>query len=371
MAAVANAFRRVYGRKDIIVRTSLNFRGRTALATCAAAIAFGASLALATGPALAEGEIYAGKTVRMVVGSGVGGGYDIYARILARYLEKTLPGKPTFVTQNMEGAASLTATNWAYKIAPKDGTVILATANALLLEPLYGNKAAEYETTKFEWVGSIGKQQQVCVTWHASKAKTIADVQAQEFTVSATGASGGPAIWPRILNAMIGTKFKVIGGYTTGDSRLAVERGEVDGICGLAWSTLKTSDPRWVKEKLVNVLVQMGVKPQPGLENVPLVYNMVKSDDDRRLLELIFIPDEMGRPYAMPPGTPAQNVAAVRTAFDAVMRDKEFLAETVGRGLEVDPLSGLEMASLLQKAFATPRPMVEKASALLGREPPK
>ena len=253
-----------------------------------------ATVTLLTGRAEAQSEIYGGKTVRMVVGSGAGGGYDIYARLLTRYLERLLPGKPGVIVQNMEGAASLTATNWAYKIAPKDGTVILATANAVLLEPLYGNKAADYDTTKFEWIGSIGKQQQVCVTWHESKIKTIADAQAAEVTVSATGVSGGPFFWPRILNAMVGTKFKVIGGYTTANSRLAVERGEVDGICGLAWSTLKTSDPRWVNDKLVNVLVQMGTKAQPGLESVPLVYTMVKTDEERTLLKLIFVPDEMG-----------------------------------------------------------------------------
>lgn len=323
--------------------------------------------ALAPVAAYAQGDLYRGKTIRIVVGSGVGGGYDIYARLLARYLEKTLPGKPSIITQNMEGAASLTATNWAYKIAPKDGTVILATANALLLEPLYGNKAAEFDTTKFDWIGSIGKQQQVCVTWIDSPAKTIADVQAKEFTVSATGATGGPAIWPRVLNAMIGTKFKVIGGYTTGDSRLAVERREVDGICGLAWSTLKTSDPRWIKENRINVLIQMGTAPQPDLPKVPLLYDMVKNDEDKAVLRLIFVPDEMGRPYAMPPGTPAPYVTAVRAAFDQIMKDPEFLAETAARGLEVDPVSGVEMQRMLSEAFAAPKERIDRASAFIGR----
>lgn len=322
-------------------------------------------------PAAAQSDLYKGKTLRVVVGSGVGGGYDIYARLLARHLEKALPGQPTIVTQNMEGAASLTATNWAYRIAPKDGTVVLATANALLLEPLYGNTAADYDTTKFEWIGSIGKQQQVCVTWHTSSIKTIEDALARETIVSATGAAGGPAIWPRIINQMMNAKFKVIGGYSTSASRLAVERGEVDGICGLAWSTLKTSDPRWIKEKLINVLLQMGTKAQPDLPQVPLLYERVKSDEDRATLRLIFVPDEMGRPYLMPPGTPPQYVAAMREAFDAIMRDPAFRAETEGRGLEVDPVSGVEMARMLAEAAASPRAIVERASALLGRPPPK
>jgi tripartite-type tricarboxylate transporter receptor subunit TctC len=331
------------------------------------AVAFTAVLASSRAHAQAPADLYRGKTVRMVVGSGAGGGYDIYARILSKYLEKALPGKPSIVTQNMEGAASLTATNWAYRIAPKDGTVILATANALLLEPLYGNKAADFDTTKFEWVGSIGKQQQVCVTWIDSAAKTIADVQAREFTVSATGATGGPAIWPRVLNAMIGTKFKVIGGYTTGDSRLAVERREVDGICGLAWSTLKTSDPRWIRENKINVLIQMGTRPQPDLPTVPLLYDMVKNEEDKAVLRLIFVPDEMGRPFAMPPGTPEPFVAAVRAAFDQIIKDPEFLTETTARGLEVDPLSGLEMQRLLKEAFTAPKARVDRAAEFIGR----
>jgi tripartite-type tricarboxylate transporter receptor subunit TctC len=336
--------------------------GRTLLALACAI----PSCALAA-PAIAQDDLYKGKTLRIVVGSGAGGGYDIYARLLARYLDKALPGTPSIVVQNMEGAASLTATNWAFRIAPKDGTVILATANAVLLEPLYGNTAADFETTKFEWVGSIGKQQQVCVTWHTSKAKTIADVLAAEVTVSATGATGGPAIWPRILNQMIGTRFKVIGGYSTSASRLAVERGEVDGICGLAWSTLKTADPRWVSDKLINVLVQMGVKAQPELPGVPLLYDMVRSEEDKATLRLVFVPDEMGRPFGMPPGTPPQHVAVVRAAFRKIMTDAEFKAETAKRGLEVDPVWGEDMKRMLDEAHAAPPAIIAKATELIGR----
>ncbi len=334
------------------------------------AVAFGI---LSSVPASAQtpGDLYKGRTVRLVVGSGVGGGYDIYARVFAPHLARALPGQPNVIVQNMEGAASLTATNWAYRIAPKDGSVIVATANALLLDPLFGNTAADFETTKFEWIGSIGKQQQVCVAWHTSKIKTIADAQAQEAIVSATGASGGPAIWPRIANAMIGTRFKVIGGYATGASRLAVERGEVDGICGLAWSTLKTSDPRWINEKLITVLLQMGTVRQSALPDVPLLYDMVKSEEDRATLRLIFVPDEMGRPYLMPPGTSAPHVEAVRAAFRAVMADPAFRSETQARGLEVDPIQGEDMARTLADAIAAPRDIVERAAALLGRVPVK
>lgn len=337
-------------------------------------LAWAAAIALlASVPAAAQtqGDLYKGKTVRLVVGTGVGGGYDIYARLFAPHLAKRLPGQPNVIVQNMEGAASITATNWAYRIAPKDGSVILATANALLFDPLFGNTAADFETTNFEWIGSIGKQQQVCVAWHSSKIKTIADVQAQEMTVSATGTSGGPAIWPRIANAMIGTRFKVIGGYSTGASRLAVERGEVDGICGLAWSTLKTADPRWIQDKLITVLMQMGTVRQAELPDVPLLYDMVRSEEDRATLRLIFVPDEMGRPYLMPPGTSAPHVAAVREAFRAVMTDPVFKAEAASRGLEIDPIQGEDMARTLADAVGAPRAVVERAAALLWRAPQK
>lgn len=311
-------------------------------------------------------EPYKGKQIRMVVGSGAGGGYDAYARALARFLPKYIPGSPSVITQNMPGASGMAATNWGYAVAPKDGTVIVSTYNALLLEPLFGNKAAEYDALKYEWVGSISKQQQICMTWHTSPVKTIEQAREREVIVSATGSTGNSFTLPKVVNAMLNTRFKVIGGYSTTEARLAVERGESEGICGLSWSTLKASNPDWVNNKRLNVLLQTGTTAQAELPNVPLLYNAVSKPEDKLLLDLLFVPEDMGRPFVMPPGSPKEMVTTIRRAFDAVMKDPGFIAEAEKSMLEIDPVRGEEMQQLLQRAYATPKPIVEKAAELLG-----
>lgn len=320
--------------------------------------------------ALAQAELYKDKTVRMVIAGGAGGGYDLYARLLSQYMAQHIPGAPTIVNQNMPGAAGITATNWAAKIAPKDGTVIVATYHVLLLEPLFGNSTADYDPTQFEWLGSVGKQQNICITWHTSQVKTIQHAREREVTVSSTGTSGHTTLIPRVLNTILGTKFKVIGGYQTAESRLAVERGEVDGICGLSWTTLKTASPAWVKENRMNLLVQTGARPMKDLPNVPLLVDFVKSPDDRQVLNLIAAPDDMGRPFLMPPGTPKPMVAILRKAFDATVTDKAFLDDAAKRQMEVDPLTGEEMEKSLKAAYATPKTMVARAVALMRGDGP-
>ena len=264
-----------------------------------------AIVALAAGigdaPAQPAPAPYADKQIRMVIGAGAGGGYDTYARALARHLPRYIAGTPTIISQNMPGAAGMAATNWAYSIAPRDGTVILATYNSLLPEPLYGNPAARYDPLRFEPVGSISKQQNICATWHTSPIKTIEQAKTRELTVAATGATGDSATLPKILNAVAGTKFKVIAGYGTTEQRLAVERGEVDGVCGLSWSTLKASSADWVQNNRINVLVQTGVKAQADLPKVPLLVDLVTNAEDRKVIELLSFPQEMGRPFLMPP----------------------------------------------------------------------
>ena len=187
--------------------------------------------------------LYSGKQIRMVIANGAGGAYDIYARILALHLSRHIPGNPGIINQNMPLAAGMQATNWAYAVAPKDGTVILATYNSILAEPLYDNPAARYDPRKFEYIGSISKQQNVCATWHTNPVKTIAQVKTQEVIVTATGTASDSAILPRILNTVLGTRFKVVLGYSSSDSRLAVERGEADGVCGLSWSSSRSQAP--------------------------------------------------------------------------------------------------------------------------------
>jgi tripartite-type tricarboxylate transporter receptor subunit TctC len=319
------------------------------------------------GAALAQTASYQGKTVRMIIPSGAGGGYDTYARVLTAHLANHLPGKPTIVNQNMPGASGMIAINWsASDNAPKDGTVLVATYNALLIEPLFDNPQAKYDPRKFEWIGSIGKQQQICVTWHTNPIKTIEQAKEREVIVSSTGVTGNSATMPKMLNAMIGTKFKVVSGYTTAESRLAVERGEAEGVCGLSYSTLKASNPAWILNKSINVLVQTGSKAQQGLENVPLLINLVSDADTKKVLGLLSFPEDMGRPFYMPAGTPKEYVAIMRKAFDETLKDPAFLADAEKARLEIDPVAGVEMEKMIKAAFDTPKALVERASQFKG-----
>ncbi len=322
----------------------------------------------ATAFAQGANPVYRNKQIRMVIASGAGGGYDAYARILSRYLEKYIPGNPTIVNQNMPGASGMQAMNWAYAAAPKDGTVILATYNALLAEPLYGNPAVQYDTLKFEMIGSYSKQQNICVTWHTSPIKTIKHAQEREVIVSSTGATGNSATMPKILNAVLGTKFKLVLGYGTTEARLAVERGEAEGICGLSWSTLKASNPDWVQNKRINILVQTGAKPQADLPDVPVLLDLVANADDKKVVSFLSFPEEMGRPFVMPPGTPKAMVEAVRQGFDAALKDAQLKEESDKQMLEVDPVSGPEMERILNDAYALPKDLIKRAAQLSGVE---
>lgn len=310
--------------------------------------------------------LYKGKQVRLVISAGTGGGYDAYARVLARHIERHLPGQPTVVTQNMPGAAGMVATNWTYNVAPKDGTILLATYNALLPEPLFGNPSIQFDPLKFEWIGSIGKQQNICATWHTHPVKTIEQALGRDITVSSTGATGFSATMGLVLNALVGTRIKVVLGYATNEQRLAVERGESDGICGLSWSTLKASNPDWINNNRLNVLVQTGASPHSELPRVPLLVNLVRNDNDRKVVELISFSEDMGRPYVMPPGTPKELVIAMRRAFDATMRDPAFLEDARKAMQEVDPLTGEEMEQSLQRNYTAPKALVARAAQLLA-----
>jgi tripartite-type tricarboxylate transporter receptor subunit TctC len=344
-------------------RTGLPAKADYAVLVCVTTLGL-----LTCGDAAAQSPnaLYAGKQIRMVIASGAGGGYDAYGRTLARYMGKYIPGNPNIISQNMPGAAGITATNWTYSVAPKDGTVILATYNSLLAEPLFGNPAARYDPLKLESIGSISGQQNICATWHSSPIKTIEQAGTREVTVASTGATGNSATLPKILNAVLGTKFKVIIGYSTTEARLAVERGEVDGVCGLSWSTLKASNPDWVQNNRINILIQTGSKPQAGLTNVPLIVDLVSDLENKKVVELLAFAEEMGRPFMMPPDTPKEMVAVIRRAFDSTLKDPGFLADAEKTLLEVDPLTGEAMEQMLKRAYAMPKALVQKAAEFSG-----
>ncbi|HLH95116.1 MAG TPA: hypothetical protein VKW08_08355 [Xanthobacteraceae bacterium] len=307
-------------------------------------------------------EFFKTAQLSLYVGSGSGGGYDTIARLVARYMSRYLPGNPNFVIKNMPTAAGVAAANFIANSAPRDGSAILATQNASLLLPLYGSPVAHYDPRKFEWIGSTDKQQAVCTTWHTSPIRTLEDAEKRDVPVAATGVSAGPGVYPKILNAFFGTRFKVISGYDTGSMRLAVEKGEVEGLCGLAWQTFKVTSFDWIENKRLNVLVQLGLTPNPELPDVPMAINLLQSSQDRQVLELIVLPQEFGRPFLAPPGIPADRMALYRRAFQAALSDSDFRAESAAQHLGIDPLDDRQIQALLGRAYAVPKPIHDRAA---------
>ena len=330
-------------------------------ATTVIALASG-SLAFAQTPA----EFYKGKTVELVIGYGVGGGYDLYARVIARHLGKHIPGNPSVVPKNMAGAAGMRLANWLATAAPKDGTTLGAVSRAMAFEPLLGNKAAQYDGTKFNWIGSANDEVSVCVAWHTSGVTKIEDVLAGELAVGAAGVADDTYQFPAVLNGLLGTKFKMVTGYPSGaEINLAMERNEVQGRCGFPWSTVKATRWSWIDEKKINLLMQFSLAKHADLPRVPLVTDLARNDEERQVLKLIFGRQVMGRPYAAPPGVPQDRADALRQAFMATMADKDFLAEVDKATLEVTPVAGDKIESLILEMYRTPPAVAEKAAALV------
>lgn len=310
-------------------------------------------------------DFYSKKGLRMVVGSGAGGGYDTYTRAFARHYEKHLPGKPNIVVQNMPGASGIVATNWLYNQADRDGSVVLATYQALIDENLLGNKKAKFDVQKLNWLGSISKTHHLCVTWHTNPIKNIKQFIGKEANVSATGRAGNSATVPLLLNQSMGTKFKVIAGYSTTGSRLALERGEVDAICGLGLSTLRASNPDWFINKKINVIAQIGLKRHPEFPDVHNAIELV-NDQDKPVYEFFGVAQEMGRPYTAPPGIPADRLAALRASFMTTAKDEGFLQDMKKLRLSVEPLSGKQMEELIDKLYGYPQSVLNRVGQLLG-----
>jgi tripartite-type tricarboxylate transporter receptor subunit TctC len=344
---------------------------RKATAGRAACAAFLAAACVIPAVAVAEPveDFYRGKQIVLLVASGVGGGYDTYARAFARHVGAHIPGNPGIVPKNLPAAGGLAAANTLYSVSAKDGLTIAALTNGVAMDPLFGNPGARFDALKFNWIGSIGKLQNICATWFASPIRSIEAARSREVTVAGAGPTSNTVIVPNVLNALAGTKFKVVPGYEPGAGmNLAVERGEVEGVCGLSWSTIKASRPDWILGDKLHVLVQMAFDRLPELPNVPSALDLVSDSAARQVLELILSRQEMGRPLAAPPGVPAERVAALRAAFDATMRDGEFLAEAQRLRMELDPLTANEIGQILGRAYGAPTEVVRRAAALV--QPP-
>jgi tripartite-type tricarboxylate transporter receptor subunit TctC len=304
--------------------------------------------------------------VNVVIGYPPGAIYDVYGRIVARHIGKHLPGNPSVVVQNMPGAGSLRAANYLYSVAPKDGSTIGLFARGIAMQPLLDTQGVQFDAQKFNWIGSTSDEVSVVIASAAKPFKTIEDARAREMVVSASGSGADSVIFPYILNGVIGTKFKVITGYPgNADMLLAVERGEADGNAGTSWISLVSIKPDWVRDKKINVLLQIASKKHVDLGHVPLALDLARNDTDRKVLELIFSRQGMAYPFVAPPDVPAERVAGLRKAFDATMKDPEFLAEAKRQSLDINPVPGEEIAGIIRKVYASPSDIIARAKAVL------
>ncbi len=311
-------------------------------------------------------EFYKGKNVELYIGYSVGGAYDLYARVLARHIGKHIPGNPTIIPKNMEGAGSLRLANWLYNVGAKDGTVLATIGRGTGFDPLLGSKGAQFQADKFTWIGSANNEVSICVAWKGSGITKFEDAMSKELIVGGTGAAADTDQFPRILNGVLGTKFKIVFGYPGGnDITLAMERGEVKGRCGWSWSSVVATHKRWVDDKTITILVQLSLSKHPDLPDVPLVMDFAKTEEQKQIFKLIFARQVMGRPFVAPPGLPRDRADALRKAFDDTMKDAEFLADAVRTQLEITPVSGEEVEKLVTDLYQTPKPVADKAAEFI------
>lgn len=319
------------------------------------------ALAVSAAPALAD-DFYKGKQINWILSAGEGGGYSSYARAFAPFYEKHIPGGPNIVIQNMPGAGGIRASVFLANVAPKDGSTIGLVHSSVPFAPLYGLKGANFDPRQFNWIGSISQATAICVAWHTSGVRDWNDLFEKNYIVGGTGAGSQMETLPAMLNSLFGTKIKIVSGYKGGnDVYLAMERGEVSGRCGGLISSIRSTRPDWFPEKKVEVPIQIAFKRSRHLPDVPALAEVVKDQQKLKILRLILAPQEMDRPLLAPPGVPADRVAILRKAFDAAVADPAFLAEAKRQSLEVDPVSGEEVAQTVREAYDLPKDVVTAA----------
>jgi tripartite-type tricarboxylate transporter receptor subunit TctC len=318
------------------------------------------------GRAQTPADFYRGKAIELYISSSVGGGYDAYARVLARHISRFIPGNPVVVPKNMEGAGGLRLANFLYNAAPKDGTTFATIYRGTMFDPLLGGKGAQFDATKFTYIGSANNEVSVCVAWHTTGIVKYEQVLAQELLVGASGFSADTYQFPKIANGVLGTRFKMVTGYPGGnDIDLAMERREVQGRCGWSWTSLKATHQSWINEKKVNILFQMGLTKHPDLPDVPLIVDLADSAEGRAILELIFARQVMAWPYLVPPDIPKDRAEALRAAFVNTMIDRDFRADAEKSMLEIRPVAGEDVQKLVAQVYATPPAIAQRAADIL------
>ena len=310
-------------------------------------------------------DFYEGKTLTLIVGNDAGSGYDSYARVVSRHMPKFIPGRPNIVVQNMPGAGSITAAQYLYVIAPKDGTTFGIVFPGAIIEPLTGDATKyRYDPTKFEYLGTADSGTRLCFTSAASKVKTFADARARKTLIASTAPGSSTWDYSYFFNALAGARFETVSGYKgPGDLMLALERGEADGVCALDVSTVTTLRPDWFGAGKANFLVQAGMEPNDKLTKlgIPSMWSFI-ADENRAVAELFVSQQVFGRPFLAPPGAPQAQMQILRAAFDATFRDPEALEEARRMNLEINSRSGETVGALVKKVYASPKSVIEQMS---------
>ena len=329
----------------------------------AAACLMAAATATPASRAETVSEFYKEKTLTLFIGFTAGDGYDVTARLMARHLVEHIPGKPSLVPRNMTGAGGRNVMAHVYNIAPRDGTVIATIEQSLPLQQALGEKF-QFDCTQFSWIGNQIAGTNVLATWYASGVATIEDAKRREVTIGATGS--GSSQQPKLMNQLIGTKFKIVLGYQGGSQiNLAMERGEVDGRTNTL-ASFKSVNPDWMRDKKINILTQIALTKSPELPDVPLLLDLASNDDDRILLKLISTSATIGRSIVSTPAVPAERVQALRRAFDATMKDPRFLEDAARAKIDYNPMTGETLERIVAEVMATPRPLADRLAELLG-----
>jgi tripartite-type tricarboxylate transporter receptor subunit TctC len=316
-------------------------------------------------------EFYSKNKLRMVIGAGPGGGNDTYARLLAKHFSAHVPGNPKVIPQNRPGASGLVGLNFLYVKAPKDGSAFGTFNRAMLVYTLLDGKGARFDVNKLNWLGSVNQEIPLVIAWHTVPVKTFADLKTRGLIIAGTAAGNDSVTMPALINNLFGTKITIVAGYPTGEGmNLAMLRGEVEGRASMPWTTLKATRPDWVRDKKVNILLQFSVERHPGLPDIPTAAELAPDEEARQIVELYASKNEMGRPYAAPPGVPADRVAVLRKAFMATVKDPAFGAAAKKLKLEVAAISGDKMQGMLKRIYATPKAVVDRAKEVTKSRTP-
>ncbi|MGE5537406.1 MAG: Bug family tripartite tricarboxylate transporter substrate binding protein [Gemmatimonas sp.] len=337
-----------------------------------ACVALALVVTMGAGAARADdlASFYKNRQVGLVIGFGAGGGYDLIARLVARHMGSHLPGGTAqVVAQNMPGAGSLTAANHIAQVAPHDGTVFASIASGIPAAPLVNPEKAKFDSRKLSWIGSAAKETQIDIVWHTSPVTSIEQLETHELIIGGTGPGAATDDFPAVLREILGFKFKLIPGYkSTKDVELAMERGEVQGLAATTWNSTKARDADLLRDRKIIITAQYGATKHPELPDVPLIWDYVQNEADRKALNLVFSRQEMGRPYVGPPGLPADRLKALRDAFDATMKDPAFRADADKAELEIESLTGDQVAKLVAELYEVPPPTIERVRKALSAE---